>query len=82
MNSHDFYYGDEALLKGTWVKLICGASNEDLHAITDLCALYAAAGVHCIDVAANSAVVLAARKGLDWVEAIYGKRPWLKQRQN
>ncbi len=70
-------HGDLAMSRGTWVKLICGASNEDLPAISDLCALYAAAGVHCIDVAANTAVVFAARKGLDWVEAIYGKRPWL-----
>ena len=30
----------EALLQGHWVKLICGASNQDLLAITDLCAVY------------------------------------------
>ena len=39
----------EALKKGNWVKLICGASNQDLPAINDLCSIYAAAGVHCID---------------------------------
>ena len=70
-------HGELAMASGTWVKLICGASNDDLPAISDLCALYAAAGVHCVDVAANTAVVLAARKGLDWVETMYGKRPWL-----
>ena len=69
--------GEVALLKGTWVKLICGASNQDLLSITDLCAVYAAAGVNCIDVAADIAVVHAAKKGLDWVESHLGIRPWL-----
>ncbi len=68
---------EEALAKGAWVKLICGASNHDLPAISDLCALYASAGVHCIDVAADPAVVYAARKGLDWVQSLGGKRPLL-----
>jgi len=77
VNSHDFNDGDEALLKGTWVKLICGASNHDLPAIADLCAVYASAGVHCIDVAPDAAVVCAAREALDWVEAALGNRPWL-----
>ena len=31
-----------------WVKLICGASNEDIVAIEDLCAIYSAAGVDYI----------------------------------
>ncbi len=68
---------ETALKRGNWVKLICGASNEDLTSITDLCAIYAAAGVHCIDVAADVAVVSAARKGLKWVEAKFGQKPWL-----
>ncbi len=73
------YFSDNelALAKGNWVKLICGASNQDLIAITDLCALYATAGVHCIDVAADAAVVYAARKGLDWVQDFRGARPWI-----
>ena len=66
-----------ALASGSWVKLICGASNQDLPAISDLCAIYATAGVHCIDVAADEAVVHAAREGLNWVEERYGIRPWL-----
>ena len=69
--------GEQALSQGRWVKLICGASNQDLPSIADLCAIYATAGVHCIDVAADGAVVLAAREALDWVESKYGKRPWL-----
>lgn len=68
---------ERALARGAWVKLICGASNQDLPAITDLCALYASAGVHCVDVAADQAVVIAARQGLDWAEARNGHRPWL-----
>ena len=66
-----------ALRQGSWVKLICGASNEDLPSITDLCSIYAAAGVHCIDVGADMAVVTAAKEGLNWVESKMGIRPWL-----
>ena len=40
-----------------WVKLICGASNEDILAIEDLCAVYSAAGVDYIDVAADQSIV-------------------------
>jgi Fe-S-cluster-containing hydrogenase component 2 len=68
---------EESLVRGRWVKLICGASNQDLPAITDLCAVYATAGVHCVDVAADPAVVHAARQGLDWAETRSGWRPWL-----
>ncbi len=66
-----------ALDSGRWVKLICGASNQDLPAVADLCAVYGAAGVHCVDVAADPAVVRAARQGLDWLELSGLKRPWL-----
>jgi Fe-S-cluster-containing hydrogenase component 2 len=51
------------------VKLICGAGNQDLAAIEDLCAIYALAGVHCIDVAADAAVAAAARRGITWATA-------------
>ncbi len=68
---------EKALAKGTWVKLICGASNQDLKSIGDLCALYATAGVHCIDVAADEGVVQVARKALDWAEEQWKIRPWL-----
>ena len=68
---------ERALDQGRWVKLICGASNQDLPAIADLTAVFAAVGVHCIDVAADPAVALAARRGLDWAEAYIGHRPWL-----
>jgi Fe-S-cluster-containing hydrogenase component 2 len=57
-----------ALARGRWVKLICGASNHDLAAIEDLCALYSLVGVDCIDVAADPAAVAAARRGIAWAE--------------
>lgn len=68
---------DVALAAGRWVKLICGAGNQDLAAIEDLCAIYALAGVHCIDVAADPAVAAAARRGMAWAEARGARRPWL-----
>ena len=46
-----------------WIKLICGASNEDIVAIEDLCAIYTAAGVDYIDVAADESIVNAAKRG-------------------
>ncbi|MFM7311798.1 MAG: 4Fe-4S binding protein, partial [Cyanobium sp.] len=64
---------DDALAQGHWVKLICGAGNQDLAAIEDLCAIYALAGVHCIDVAADAAVAAAARRGIAWAA---GQRSW------
>ena len=74
----DSYTSNElALSKGTWVKIICGASNEDLVSISDLCSLYAVAGVHCIDVAADIAVINAAKEGLSWAESQTGAKPWL-----
>jgi len=68
---------ETALASGRWVKLICGAGNQDLAAIEDLCAIYALAGVHCIDVAADAAVAAAARRGMAWAEARGAARPWL-----
>ena len=68
---------DLALAQGRWVKLICGASNQDLPAIADLCAVFGAAGVHCIDVAADPAVVRAAREGLHWLASRGYPMPWL-----
>ena len=47
--------------KDKWIKLICGASNEDIVAIEDLCAIFTAAGVDYIDVAAEESIVHAAK---------------------
>jgi Fe-S-cluster-containing hydrogenase component 2 len=57
---------EEALATGQWVKLIAGASNEDLFGIEALAGIYSLAGVHCLDVAADPAVVKAARRGMAW----------------
>ena len=60
-----------------WVKLICGASNEDIVAIEDLCAIYSAAGVDYIDVAADQSIAQAARTGIEWAKQFYGSSPGL-----
>ncbi|MBW4461023.1 MAG: 4Fe-4S ferredoxin [Nodosilinea sp. WJT8-NPBG4] len=53
-----------SLQMGQWVKLICGASYQDMPTVRRLVMLYSLAGVDCIDVAADGAVVAAARQGL------------------
>jgi len=55
----------QSLEKGTWFKLICGASFQDLPAVRNLTLAYTLAGADCIDVAADPAVVDAAREGLN-----------------
>jgi Fe-S-cluster-containing hydrogenase component 2 len=54
-----------SLANSQWVKLICGASNSDLPLIRNTCYIYSSAGVDCIDVSADSAVVLAAQEAVD-----------------
>ena len=63
--------------KDKWIKLICGASNEDIVAIEDLCAIYTAAGVDYIDVAAEESIVHAAKKGIEWAKKISNNSPGL-----
>ena len=54
---------DRQLDRGQWVKLICGASYQDLPAIRNLVLVYTLAGVDCVDLAADPAVVAAAQGG-------------------
>lgn len=54
----------QSLRDGTWFKLICGASNADIPLIRNLCYVYTIAGVDCIDVSADPAVVIAAHEGI------------------
>ena len=68
---------EEALRHGCWRKLICGASNHDLAAITDLAWVYTRAGIHCIDVAPDPAVVAAARRGMAAALRPGQPSPWL-----
>ncbi len=55
----------ESLKQGSWVKLICGASYQHLPFIRSLALIYTLAGVDCIDVAADKAVILAALEGVE-----------------
>ncbi len=54
----------QSLEKGQWVKLICGASYQDLGAIRNLALVYTLAGVDCIDLAADPAVFQVAQEGI------------------
>lgn len=54
-----------SLNQGKWVKLICGASNQDIPLIRNICAIYTIAGVDCIDLSADPAVAIAAREGVN-----------------
>jgi Fe-S-cluster-containing hydrogenase component 2 len=66
-----------ALAQGRWVKWIGGASNQDQAAIEDLAGLYSLVGVHCLDLAADSAVVAAARRGIAWAMERGAPPPWV-----
>ena len=54
-----------SLKTGSWVKFISGASNQDLPLIRNMCYLYTLAGVDCIDLSADPAVIIAATKGVE-----------------
>lgn len=67
----------QSLQAGNWVKLICGASYQDMPTVRRLAMLYALAGVDCIDVAADGAIVAAACQGLEdavWLAERLGDR--------
>jgi Fe-S-cluster-containing hydrogenase component 2 len=53
-----------SLVRGTWFKLICGASFGHLPAIRNLAIAYTLAGADCIDVAADLAVIAATKDGI------------------
>lgn len=54
----------KSLDRGTWFKLICGASFHDAPSIHNISTVYTAAGVDCIDVACDRAIIQAARSGI------------------
>ncbi|MEL4894180.1 circadian clock protein LdpA [Crocosphaera sp. Alani8] len=62
---NDWLSPSASLRKGKWFKLICGASFQDLPAIRSLSLVYTLAGANCIDVAADPAVIKAAREGIN-----------------
>lgn len=69
----------ESLVKGNWVKLICGASFEDVVDIRNLSLVYTLAGVDCIDCAADASVVSAVNEGIEAAREIIPLRrsPWV-----
>ncbi|KAJ6718533.1 PHOTOSYSTEM I IRON-SULFUR CENTER-RELATED [Salix purpurea] len=68
----------ESLQKGNWVKLICGASFEDVVDIRNLSLVYTLAGVDCIDCAADASVVNAVNEGIEAArEIVYLRKPWV-----
>ncbi|MFQ3637627.1 MAG: LdpA C-terminal domain-containing domain [Cyanobacteriota bacterium] len=68
----------QSLREGRWFKLICGASFQHLPAIRNLTLAYALAGADCVDVAADPAVVHAAKEGLAAAARLGCDRlPWL-----
>ena len=77
MNSEIKLFEKNKRVKNKWVKLICGASNEDIVAVEELCAIYSAAGVDYIDVAAEQSIVKAARNGISWAKKVFGTSPGL-----
>ena len=72
-----------SLQAGHWFKLICGASYQALPAVRNLTLAYALAGADCIDVAADPAVIAAAKAGLAAAEIAAAQanrryqRPWI-----
>ncbi|MGV2827827.1 circadian clock protein LdpA [Myxosarcina sp. GI1(2024)] len=58
------YHPLHSLTAGSWFKLICGASYQHLPAVRNLALAYSLAGADCIDVAADGAVIAAAREGI------------------
>ncbi|KAF5737062.1 hypothetical protein HS088_TW14G01218 [Tripterygium wilfordii] len=68
----------ESLRRGTWVKLICGASFEDVVDIRNLSLVYTLAGVDCIDCAADASAVGAVNEGIETARDICDlRRPWV-----
>jgi Fe-S-cluster-containing hydrogenase component 2 len=55
----------DSLNQGHWFKLICGASYEYIPTIRNLALVYTLAGADCIDVAADPAVIKAAKEGIE-----------------
>ncbi|XLU97945.1 hypothetical protein S245_012285 [Arachis hypogaea] len=69
----------QSLQRGNWVKLICGASFEDVVDIRNLSLVYTLSGVDCIDCAADASVVSAVNEGILAAKEIAGlqKKPWV-----
>lgn len=82
----NLYHPLDSLKEGHWFKLICGASFQHLPAIRSLALTYSLAGADCIDVAADPAVITAAREGIEVAASLaqttdlgrsWQGKPWL-----
>ena len=72
-------YPLHSLKTGSWFKLICGASYQHLPAVRSLALAYSLAGADCIDVAADPAVIAAAKEGIAVAQELRSDlaSPWL-----
>ena len=73
-------YPLHSLETGSWFKLICGASYQHLPAVRSLALAYSLAGADCIDVAADPAVIAAAKEGIGAAKKFGSEvstSPWL-----
>ncbi len=68
-------YPLQSLREGHWFKLICGASFQNLPAVRNLTLAYTLAGVDCVDIAADPAVVIAAKEAIRVAMEMGGDRP-------
>ena len=68
-----------ALRAGHWVKVICGASNDDAPQIRNLALVYTLAGADCIDCAADPTIVSVVDQGIRAAQALCPEapRPWI-----
>ncbi|EKX41016.1 hypothetical protein GUITHDRAFT_142403 [Guillardia theta CCMP2712] len=66
------------LEEGSWIKLICGASNEDIPQIRNIAFAYTLAGVDCIDCAADPSIVSAVDEGIRAAQEYSSARSWLQ----
>ena len=81
----DPYYPLRSLQQGHWFKLICGASFQHLTAVRSLALAFTLAGADCIDVAADPAIIAAAREAIETAidfadfagPAHSGQKPWV-----
>lgn len=81
----DPYSPLRSLQQGHWFKLICGASFQHLTSVRSLTLAFTLAGADCIDVAADPAIIAAAREAIetasalsDFAGSVYsGQKPWL-----
>ncbi len=65
----DLRHSIQSLEQGHWFKLICGASFQHLPSVRSLALAYGLAGADCVDVAADLAVVTAARLGIEGAQS-------------